>query len=116
MERIFVPTNSLRLFRAAALLEAVSWAGLLTGMFFKYVVVQNEIGVKIFGPIHGGLFILYVLAVLLVRERLVWTGRVTLLALVASVPPFATLVFERWVTRRTSVFDEPVDAPVPADR
>jgi integral membrane protein len=107
-----VPTNTFRLFRAAALLEAVSWAGLLTGMFFKYVVVQNEIGVKIFGPIHGAFFIFYVLSVLLVRERMGWRGRITLLGLAASVPPFATLFFERWVVRRaaTGVIPEPVAA------
>lgn len=89
----------LRLFRAAALLEAVSWAALLIGMFFKYVVVHNEIGVKIAGPIHGGLFILYVLSVLVVREQQRWSPKVTLIALAASVPPFATAVFERWAVR-----------------
>jgi integral membrane protein len=98
-----VPNTTLRLFRAAALLEAVSWGALLVGMFFKYVVVHNEIGVKIAGPIHGALFILYVLSVLLVREQLRWDGRTTLLGLAASVPPFATAVFERWVLRRDRV-------------
>ena len=88
----------MRLFRAAALLEAVSWAALLVGMFFKYVV-HNEIGVKIAGPIHGGLFILYVLSVLVVREQQRWSARTTLIALAASVPPFATAVFERWAVR-----------------
>lgn len=95
-----MPNTTLRLFRAAALLEAVSWAALLIGMFFKYVVVKNEIGVKIAGPIHGAFFILYVLSVLLVREQLRWNTKVTLLALAASVPPFATAFFERWVLRR----------------
>jgi integral membrane protein len=94
-----VPNTTLRLFRAAATLEAVSWAALLAGMFFKHVVVHNEIGVKIAGPIHGGLFILYVLSVLLVREQLRWSTRTTLIGLLASLPPFATAVFDRWVLR-----------------
>lgn len=94
-----MPDTTLRLFRTAATLEAVSWAALLAGMFFKYVVVHNEIGVKIAGPIHGGFFILYVLSVLLVREQLRWSTRTTLIGLLASVPPFATAVFERWVLR-----------------
>jgi integral membrane protein len=97
-----VPDHTLRLFRVAALLEAVSWAALLTGMFFKYVVVHDEIGVKIAGPIHGALFILYSLSVLLVRERLRWDARTTLLGLVASVPPFASVIFERWARRRAA--------------
>ena len=94
-----MPNTTLRLFRAAAILEALSWAALLIGMFFKYVVVHNEIGVKIAGPIHGGLFLLYVLSVLLVREQLRWSPLVTLIALGASIPPFATAIFERWAVR-----------------
>lgn len=43
-------------FRAVAIAEAVSWVGLLIGMFFKYVVVGDDIGVTIFGPIHGAIF------------------------------------------------------------
>ncbi|QFZ22919.1 DUF3817 domain-containing protein [Saccharothrix syringae] len=84
-------------FRLLAMAEAVSWAGLLTGMFFKYVVVGNEIGVKVFGPIHGVIFVGYVLVALMLAQR--W-DRVTLFwALVASIPPFGTVVFERWAAR-----------------
>ncbi|MBN6041303.1 DUF3817 domain-containing protein [Amycolatopsis sp. 195334CR] len=86
-------------FRLLALAEAMSWAGLLIGMFFKYVVVGNEIGVKIFGPIHGVVFVAYVIVALLVRESLRWDARTTVLALIASIPPFGTVLFERWATR-----------------
>ncbi|GAB2748493.1 DUF3817 domain-containing protein [Amycolatopsis magusensis] len=86
-------------FRLLALAEAVSWAGLLIGMLFKYVVVGNEIGVKIFGPIHGLVFVAYVIAALLARGPLRWDGRTTVLALIASIPPFGTVLFERWATR-----------------
>jgi integral membrane protein len=103
-----VPNTTLRLFRAAALLEALSWAALLVGMFFKYVVVHNEIGVKIAGPIHGGFFMLYLLSVLLVREQLRWNARTMLIALAASVPPFATAVFERWALRNQPAPPDPV--------
>jgi integral membrane protein len=85
-----------QLFVVVAIAEAVSWAALLTGMFFKYVVVGNEIGVKIAGPIHGFLFMAY-LVVAVVQARLAgWRWWVTLIALVCAIPPFATLVFERW--------------------
>ncbi len=80
--------------------EAVSWAGLLIGMFFKYVVVQNEVGVQIFGPIHGVIFIGYVVVTLLVRAPQRWDFRTTFLALVASIPPFGTVIFERWANKR----------------
>ena len=86
-------------FRLLALAEAVSWVGLLIGMFFKYVVVQNEVGVQIFGPIHGAVFVGYVVVTLAVRGAQRWDARTTFFALLASVPPFGTVVFERWASR-----------------
>jgi integral membrane protein len=86
-------------FRLFALAEAVSWAGLLLGMFFKYVVVNNEIGVQVFGPIHGVIFVGYLLVTVLARGPLRWDLRTTILALVASIPPFGTVLFERWAAR-----------------
>ncbi|RKT57223.1 DUF3817 domain-containing protein [Saccharothrix australiensis] len=85
-------------FRLLALAEAVSWAGLLIGMFFKYVVVNNEIGVKVFGPLHGVIFVGYVVVTLMVAHR--WDRRTTIWALLASIPPFGTVVFERWAQRK----------------
>lgn len=87
-------------FRVIAVAEAVSWLGLLIGMFFKYVVVENEVGVKVFGPIHGTVFILYVVLALLAARALRWSAGTTVLALLASIPPFGSLVFERWAIRR----------------
>lgn len=86
-------------FRAVAVAEALSWTGLLIGMVFKYLVVGDDIGVKIFGPIHGGLFLLYLAVTMLVRRPLHWSPAVTVVALIASVPPLGTLAFERWATR-----------------
>lgn len=87
-------------FRLVAVAEAISWAGLLIGMFFKYIVVQNEIGVQIFGPIHGAVFLAYVAIALWVRRPLGWSNGTTLIGLAASIPPFASLWFERWAARR----------------
>lgn len=86
-------------FRAAALAEAVSWGALLVAMFFKYVVVKNEVGVQVVGPIHGTLFVVYVVLTLLVARSRRWSAGVTLVGVLASIPPFGTLVFERWVER-----------------
>ncbi|NDL59918.1 DUF3817 domain-containing protein [Phytoactinopolyspora mesophila] len=86
-------------FRVVAIAEAISWAGLLIGMLFKYVISDTEIGVTIFGPIHGIVFIIYVLVTLLVFRPLRWGPWTTVWALAASVPPLTTLVFERWAVR-----------------
>jgi integral membrane protein len=89
-----------RLFRAVAIAEACSWVGLLVGMFFKYVVVQNEIGVQVFGPIHGALFVLYLIVTLLAARRLRWDAGTLVLALVASIPPLMTVWLERRAARQ----------------
>ena len=88
-----------RVFRAVAIAEAISWTGLLIGMLFKYVLSDNEIGVKIFGPVHGTVFIAYVITVAVVRKPLRWTIPVTLAALAASIPPLFTWFFELWAQR-----------------
>ncbi|MQA08062.1 MAG: DUF3817 domain-containing protein [Pseudonocardiaceae bacterium] len=87
-------------FRAIALAEAVSWLGLLIGMYFKYLGGGAEIGVKIFGPIHGAMFIGYVLITLWVVKPLRWDGRMTVMALLASIPPLCSVLFERIATRK----------------
>ncbi|MEU7613375.1 DUF3817 domain-containing protein [Micromonospora sp. NPDC049204] len=89
-----------RLFVAAAIAEACSWLALLVGMLVKYGPPENELGVKIFGPIHGGLFVAYVVLTLAVARLHRWSLLATAVALVSAVPPFATLLFERWARRR----------------
>ena len=49
------------LFRRVAVAEAVTWALLLTGMFLKYVTETTELGVRVFGMVHGVVFIAYCL-------------------------------------------------------
>ena len=105
------PTTGARLFRTIAIAEAVSWAGLLIGMFFKYIVVIDDIGVNVFGPIHGALFIAYVVITVLVARVFGWTLGTTVVALLASIPPLATLWFERRA-RRTGLLEERASVPV----
>jgi integral membrane protein len=93
------PRTAATAFRIVAVAEASSWIGLLIGMYVKYVPETTELGVKIFGPIHGGIFVAYVVVALLTARVLRWSLGTTLLALVASVPPLASILFERWATR-----------------
>ncbi len=86
-------------FKIVAFAEAVSWSGLLVGMFFKHVVDAGEQGVEIFGPIHGTVFVGYVLVALLTWNRLGWSIPVALTALAAAIPPFCTVFFEMWAER-----------------
>ncbi|GAB3476113.1 DUF3817 domain-containing protein [Amycolatopsis cihanbeyliensis] len=86
-------------FRVVAVAEAFSWAGLLVGMFLKYVVEFGEGGVPVLGMVHGVMFVLYVLVTLAVFRSLGWRPRTLLLALLASIPPLFTWAFEKWALR-----------------
>jgi integral membrane protein len=86
-------------FRIVAVIEALTWLGLLIGMYFKYVPESGEAGVKIFGPIHGTVFLLYVVLTVLTSRIQRWSVTTTLLALAASIPPFFTVWFELWAKR-----------------
>ena len=92
-----------KLFRIVAVAEACSWAGLLVGMFFKHVAQTTEVGVQVMGPIHGAAFVAYVVVAIVVATDAGWSKRVTALALLASIPPFATVWFERWAVSRALV-------------
>ncbi|HEY1178320.1 MAG TPA: DUF3817 domain-containing protein [Phytomonospora sp.] len=104
-----------RWFSIIAVVEALTWAGLLTGMYFKYIPESTtEIGVKIFGPIHGAVFVAYVVAVFVVSAKLRWRlfSWTTFFALAASIPPFFTVLFELWA-RKTGRLETRADAREP---
>ena len=87
-------------FRLIALAEAVSWVGLLVGMYFKYLgSTRTEIGVKVFGMAHGLIFIAFVVAALLVGIAVKWTAGTWLLALLASIVPLCSVIFLIWADR-----------------
>jgi len=88
------------LFRRFAIAEAVTWALLLTGMVLKYVTRTTELGVQVFGMVHGVVFIAYCVVAVFVAVNQRWGVRTTLLALASAVPPFATIWFERWAVHR----------------
>lgn len=88
------------LFRTVAIAEALSWTGLLVGMYLKYISDTTEAGVTLFGPIHGGLFIAYVLITLVTWRVFGWSIGVLITGLLAAIPPLTTVVFDVWAERR----------------
>lgn len=90
----------LQLFRIVAVAEALTWAGLLTGMFLKYVPQTTELGVKVFGPIHGVAFIAFCLVTVLVAVDQRWSRGRLVLGLASAIPPFFTILFDRYAESR----------------
>ena len=88
------------LFRRVAVAEAVTWALLLGGMFLKYVTETTEVGVRVGGMLHGVVFVAYCLTTVVVAVDQRWSARRTALGLLASVPPFFTVLFDVVAERR----------------
>lgn len=89
-----------RVFIVAAFLEAFTWAGLLVGMFLKYVTATTEVGVSFFGALHGGMFLIYLVIALTTAITLRWRWWITVLSIIAAVPPLVTIPLEIWLRRR----------------
>ncbi|OBF17575.1 hypothetical protein A5727_11970 [Mycobacterium sp. ACS4331] len=112
-------------FRLIALAEAISWVGLLVGMYFKHLsAAGNEIGVKIFGPVHGAVFVAFLGAALLAGIAFKWSLWTWLMALLGSIVPLGSVIFVIWADRtaklgesRAAAAGQPVAAqtggPVP---
>lgn len=87
-------------FRVIALAEALSWVGLLIGMYFKYLgTPRTEIGVKIFGMAHGIIFLAFVVTAVAAGIAYSWGIVTWLLALIGSIIPLGSVVFLLWADR-----------------
>ncbi|WP_255447400.1 DUF3817 domain-containing protein [Schumannella soli] len=117
LSRLATPSDSAtrvsrlgRIFIAIATLEAVTWAGLLVGMFLKYVTETTDHVVTVFGTAHGGAFLVYGALSIVCAIAFRWRWWVTLLALAAAVPPLVTVPLELWMRRRRLLHREPAAA------
>lgn len=91
--------RSLRSLSIAGLLEGLSLLVLLfVAMPVKYLW-QHEQLVKVVGPIHGGIFLLYVVIAIVAMLEYEWSMKTFLLILLASVVPFAFLLVEFKIIR-----------------
>jgi len=81
--------------RVVAILEAVSFLVLLAAAVVKRGFDGPEAGVKLMGPVHGVLFLVYVLLAILVASDEKWRLKRTLLTLACSVIPFGGFIADR---------------------
>ena len=97
---------SVRWFRVVALVEAVSYLVLLVAVVAKYGF-DAPIGVRIMGPVHGVIFLVYAGLAFTVREQLRWSAQHTAAVLAAAVIPLGGYLVERSLTPRPT----PAGAP-----
>ena len=92
----------MRPFRLIALAEATSFLALLVASLIKHAD-GGATGVSVLGPIHGALFVAYVLVALNLRDRAGWSSRTTGLILLGAVVPFGGYAVDAWLGRRPPV-------------
>jgi len=88
--------------RYIAFAEATSFIALLIASVVKRTG-GSELGVQILGPIHGVLFIAYVVIALNIRHDLGWSGKTTFWVLVGAVVPFGGYAVDWWLLRERKV-------------
>lgn len=113
MKQFFDLSSPVKRFRLIAFIEALTWAALLIAMVFKHGFGYDS-AIRVPGMAHGAAFVIFGLLALTTALTLAWGWKVTALALISSVPPFGTVVFERWASRKGHL-DEPSDEPAVGD-
>ncbi|WP_063051470.1 DUF3817 domain-containing protein [Nocardia arthritidis] len=99
MGNVFDLSTVAKRFRFVAVLEAISWFLLIIGMVFKRIPEPVLWPVKVFGMTHGIVFVLFVITAIVAARELGWSAKTTVLALLSSLPPFCTVLFEVWAVR-----------------
>jgi integral membrane protein len=96
----FTEKQAWDLFRLAAFGEVLGWTLLISGIIIeKLNLPGSHIAVPIAGSIHGLLFMFYVGICIATYSSLGWSRRKFLIALIASTPPFGTLLYEIWAAQ-----------------
>jgi integral membrane protein len=99
--RPFTEQEAWLLFRLAAYAEAIGWTLLISGIAIeRYITPGNDAAVIMAGQTHGMLFFGYMVAALGLYPSLGWSRWRGVSALLASIPPFGTLVFELWAAHK----------------
>lgn len=85
--------------RLVAMLEGISCLLLFgVAMPLKYLA-DMPLAVKIVGSVHGGLFLLFCLMLVLVMIDRRWPPLRGLVVFISSIPPFGAFIMDRWLKR-----------------
>jgi integral membrane protein len=95
-----IQKNALTVMRAVGSAEGISFLLLLLIATPLKYIAHDPTWVRLLGPIHGGLFLLYLASALASVWVMRWPWTYFLLAALSSVLPFGPFVYEAWLNRR----------------
>ncbi|MFI7222158.1 DUF3817 domain-containing protein [Nonomuraea angiospora] len=91
--------SALKPFRALAYVVGCMLLVLCVAMVVRYGFGDPTLS-KVIAPIHGGLYMLYLVAVMNLGMKARWTWQYMLGVMVGGTVPFLSFYIERWVTQR----------------
>ncbi|GAA1818479.1 DUF3817 domain-containing protein [Nesterenkonia flava] len=86
-------------FHVVAITEAITWAGLLYGMYQRYIAEAAHDPVPLWGMLHGIAFMVFCAVVVLAAWTYRWKLWEFAVAIGAAVPPLFTIPLEIWYSR-----------------
>lgn len=88
-------------FHTVAIIEAITWAGLLYAMYMRHIagVPEAEDPVPFWGMVHGMMFVIFCAVVTVAWFTFRWRPREWAVAIGMSVPPLMTIPLEIWYSR-----------------
>ncbi len=88
------------LYKVAAISEAIGWTLLIGGIIIRhYGWPGSKIAVPIAGQIHGIVYLVYFAVAITTYTSLRWSRKKFLVAIIAGVPPYGSIIFEQWADR-----------------
>lgn len=91
--------GSLARFRVMAYIVGVGLLALCFSMIMEYVFDQDQY-TAIVGPVHGFLYIFYLVATVDLAIKARWSMKGTVLVMLSGVVPFVSFLAERRVSRK----------------
>ena len=96
----FTDAEAWAVYRFFAIMESCGWTMLILAIIYRRLGLPEAPSVVSFaGHIHGVIFLLYFIIVLVTVRSMEWKWLRTGLALVAGMPPYGSLVFELLLAR-----------------
>lgn len=92
----FTDKEAWMLYRMFAFAETAGWTMLISAIAYRaFGLPGSDIAISIAGTVHGLLFSLYFIFVLITARSMLWGGWRVAAATLAGMPPYVSLIFEK---------------------